>query len=62
LPKFPGHEVEICPAVIPDVVLIAKNSILDIARKKNQREELRNHKLLRGQGKPNPRPHLLSAL
>jgi hypothetical protein len=44
LAKIPGHEVEICPVVTPDVVLIAKNSILDITRKKNEREELWNHK------------------
>jgi hypothetical protein len=42
--KIPRHEVEICHVVTPDVVLIAKNSILDITGKKNQREELRNHK------------------
>jgi hypothetical protein len=44
LTTIPGHEVEIFPVVTPNVVLIAKNSILDITRKKNQREELRNHK------------------
>ena len=48
LAKVPGHEVEIFLAATPDVVLVAKNSILDITRKKNQREELRNHRLLRG--------------
>jgi hypothetical protein len=35
LAKIVGHEVEIFATGIPDVVLIAKNSILDIARKKN---------------------------
>jgi hypothetical protein len=43
LSKIPRDEVEIFPASTLDVVLIAKNSILDTARKKNQREELRNH-------------------
>jgi hypothetical protein len=41
LAKIPGHEVDIFPAATPDVVHIAKNSILDIARKRDQREELR---------------------
>ena len=41
LVKISGHEVDIFPAATPDV-LSAKNSILDIARKKEQREELRN--------------------
>jgi hypothetical protein len=43
LAKVPGHEVEIFPTTPPDVVLVAKNSILDITRKKKQREELKNH-------------------
>jgi hypothetical protein len=50
LAKIVGHEVEICLVGTLDVVLIAKNSILDITGKKNQREELRNHRLLRGRG------------
>jgi hypothetical protein len=44
LAKIPGHEVELFLVVTPNVVLIAKNSILDITGKKNQREELRNHR------------------
>jgi hypothetical protein len=35
--------VEIFPIAPPEVVLVAKNSILDITRKKKQRKELRNH-------------------
>jgi hypothetical protein len=44
LAKIQGDEVEVFPLVTPDVVLIAKNLILDIIGMKNQREELRNHK------------------
>jgi hypothetical protein len=57
LAKIPGHEVEIFPTTTPDVVLIAKNSILDIVKKKNQREELRKcmeSQASRGWGKLDP--------
>jgi hypothetical protein len=43
LAKVPGHEVEIFPTTPLDVVYVAKNSILDITRKKKLREELKNH-------------------
>lgn len=33
--KIPRHEVEICPVVTPDVVLIETNSTLDINGMKN---------------------------
>jgi hypothetical protein len=39
--KILGHEVDICPASTLEVVHIANQLILDIARKRDQREELR---------------------
>jgi hypothetical protein len=54
LAKFSGHEVEIFSTTPPDVVLVAKNSILDITRKKKQEGRIEephgNCKLLRGRG------------
>lgn len=33
--KISRHDVDICHIAIPDIVLIAKNSILDTARKRD---------------------------
>jgi hypothetical protein len=63
LTKIPGHEVDICLASTLEIVHIANQSILDIARKRDQREEMRlelanktrrsmGTKLLRGGGNP----------
>jgi hypothetical protein len=41
LAKIPRHEVDIFPASTPEIVHIANQSILDIARKRDQREEMR---------------------
>ena len=42
LAKVSGHEVEVCPAVTPEVMRIANQSLLDMARKRDEKEELRN--------------------
>jgi hypothetical protein len=69
LDKIPGHDVNICPLSSLEIIHIANKSILDIARKRDQREELRlelaNREArsmgttsLSRVGKPNPQPHL----
>jgi hypothetical protein len=41
LAKIPGNEVGICPASTPEIVHIANQSIFDMNRKRDQREEMR---------------------
>ena len=42
LAKVVGHEVDVCLAVTPEVMCIANQSLLDMARKRDKKEEFRN--------------------
>ena len=42
LAKLVGHEVDVCPVVTPEVMRIANQSILDMAKKRDEKEEFRN--------------------
>lgn len=41
LAKIGGHEVDVCSAVAPKVMCIANQSLLDMAKKRDEKEELR---------------------
>ena len=51
LAKVVGHEVDVCPAVTPKVMRIANQSLLDMARKRDEKEELRNELASRTQSR-----------
>ena len=51
LAKIVGHEVDVCPAVTPEVIRIANQSILDMAKKRDEKEEFRNELASRTQSR-----------
>ena len=42
LAKLVGHEVDVCPVVTPEVMRIANQSLIGMARKRDEKEEFRN--------------------
>ena len=42
LAKIVGYEVDVCPVVTPEVMHIANQSILDMAKMRDEKEEFRN--------------------
>ena len=51
LAKLVGHEVDVCPAVTLEVMPIANQSILDMAKKRDEKEEFRNELASRTQSR-----------
>ena len=51
LAKIVGHEVDVCPAVTPEVMRIANQSILDMAKKRDEKEEFRHELASRTQSR-----------
>ena len=42
LANVTGHEVDVCPTITPEVMCIANQSLLDMARKRDEKEKFRN--------------------
>ena len=51
LAKLVGHEVDVCAVVTPEVMHIANQSILDMAKKRDEKEEFRNELASRTQSR-----------